>query len=197
MMSGRAMGSMLGLLVCWSCAHAGGYVWGDRFPDRSSSDAIIRVGDLVRVAVSNQDQLSTSTRVRPDGRIPIPLINDVEVAGVTPSAAALRIQAALEGFVVAPEVRVGVEERAATRVAVLGQVVRPGMFELESSHGVLHALALAGGLTELADDERIYVLRSDRKGTVRIRFSMDMLRRGEGSGKRFSFEPGDVVMVDE
>jgi len=185
------------LFLATACAHSGGYVWADRFPNRTANDTAIHVGDLVRVTVLRQEQLPVTTRVRPDGRIPFALVTDVEIAGSTPAAAATRIQAALEGFVVSPQVLVGVEERAAERVAVLGQVTKPGMFELDSSQGVLHALAMAGGLTELADEEKIFVIRTERGMTTRVRFSLDMLRRGEGSAQRFSFQPGDVLMVEE
>jgi polysaccharide export outer membrane protein len=185
------------LLFAWSCTHSGPYVWANRIPSRSAKETLIQVGDLVRVTVLRQEQLNVTTRVRPDGRIPLALVSDVEVAGVTPQGAADRIQVALVGFVVEPQVMVGVEERAPTRVAVLGQVTRPGMFDLDASQGVLHALSMAGGLTDLADDEQIFVLRTERDRTVRVRFTLEMLRRGEGSGQRFGFQPGDVLMVEQ
>ncbi len=185
------------ILALTSCVLTGPYVWADRFPNRTANDAIIHVGDMVRVTVLRQEQLSITTRVRPDGRIPMALVTDVEVAGTTPSLAAARIQQALEGFVVSPQVLVGLEERAPVRIAVLGQVAKPGMFDLDASQGVLHALAMAGDVTEFASDDRIFVLRTTNGKTVRIRFSLEMLRRGEGAGQRFSFQPGDVLMVEE
>ncbi|MBI5493979.1 MAG: polysaccharide biosynthesis/export family protein [Deltaproteobacteria bacterium] len=184
------------LLAC-ACAHGGSFVWADRVPDRRVDEMVIRHGDLVRVTVAQQDQLGVTARVRPDGRITMPLLTDVEVAGLTPPAAAARIQAALEGFVVSPRVTVGVEERAPVRVAVLGAVTRPGMYDLDGSQGVLHALASAGGLTELADDGGIFVLRPNGSQMQRVRFSLALLTRGEGVGHRFAFQPGDVVLVEE
>jgi len=186
------------LLSTAGCAHGGTgpYVWANTLPDRNANDAVIRTGDLVRVSVARQEQLSVTTRVRADGRIAIPLLSDVEIAGNTPNEAAARIQDALHGFVVDPEVVVGVEERVPVKVAVLGQVNKPGMYELDVNQGVLHALAYAGGLTETADEERIFVLRHDGARMLRVRFSVALLTRGEGVGHRFSFQPGDVVMVE-
>lgn len=196
-MQSRRVAAALAAVVVGGCTHAGAYTWADDGPQPGAEGAVIRAGDLVRVDVAQQEALSRSARVRPDGRIALPLVTEVDVAGLTPPAAAARIRGALDGYVVDAGVTVGVEERAPVRVAVMGRVARPGMYELDPSLGVLHALALAGGPTDEADDDGIYVLRRGPGGSARYRFALGRLQRGEGRGSLFTLAPGDAVIVEE
>jgi polysaccharide export outer membrane protein len=155
---------------------------------------VINVGDLLNVRVYNQDAMSTRARVRPDGKIAVPLLGDIEARGRKPAELAKALEARLKEFVVAPAVIVTVEEAQPMLVSVIGEVARPGILTLEPTSGVLQALAGAGGVTDYANRDRIFVFR--RSPQLRIRFTYESLTRGEGKGAAFLLQQGDVVVVE-
>lgn len=159
----------------------------------------ITPGDVIAVRVWNQESMSNGhARVRDDGRISIPFLQDVEVAGATPTELSQRLQVKLKTYVVNPVVTVTVEELRPLRVSVLGEVAHPGQFELERGAGVLNALAAAGGLTDYAHRDAVYVVRNavENKGPVRVRFRYEALTGGEARAASFRLRPGDVVVVE-
>ncbi len=166
------------------------------------ADYRIAKGDVLSVRVWNQESMSASkVRVRDDGNISIPFLQDVEVAGMTPSELASRIGVKLKAYVVNPVVTVVVEDRRPLRVSVLGEVTRAGVYDLERDGGVLHALAAAGGLTPFARRDRIYVLRhgywaDGSPEPARIRFRWVDLAGGAGNASAFRLRSGDVVLVE-
>lgn len=189
------------LLTTGGCKTSAPYVWADSIPpqaDVESKEYVIQPGDQLSVRVFGQDSISARTRVRPDGRISIPFVDDVEAAGSTPSALAKRIQARLKEFVVNPVVTVSLEDLRLMTVSVLGEVARPGMFQFEQGAGVLHALAAAGGMTAFADKDSIYVVRKRKTGgeSVRIRFKFASLSGAVGPEATFSLQGGDVIVVE-
>ncbi len=198
--SGMALGAMLALAANFACASVpdGGYVWVDEYRPRKVATAtagLIQPGDLLDVRVLGQDQLSAKVRVRPDGQVTLPFLNDLQAAGQTPKALGEIIEKRLKEYVNTPVVTVGVESAAPTPVSVLGEVAKPGKFPFEPGLTVLDALALAGGLTEYGHKDRVYVLRGQPEPT-RVRFDVRRLMRGEGRGLAFTLEPGDVVVVE-
>jgi len=163
------------------------------------SEYRIAPGDVLAVRVWNQESMSNGhARVRDDGKISIPFLQDVEVAGVTPTELSQRLQVKLKTYVVNPVVTVTVEELRPLRVSVLGEVANPGQYELERGAGVLNALAAAGGLTDYAHEDAIFVVRNavENKGPVRIRFRYAALTGGEAKAASFRLRPGDVVVVE-
>jgi polysaccharide biosynthesis/export protein len=184
-------------LFC-SCAHGGAFVWVDDYaaadPPASRAYAI-QEGDLIRVQVWNQDAMSTRARVRSDGRISVPFLKDVTVAGKAPAALATELERMLKDYVINPVVYVVVEESRPATVSVVGEVTRPGVFPIDGAMGVAQALAAAGGLTAFAHKRRIYVLRADPK-PARIRFTFDALVSAVGLAPAFRLHGGDVVVVE-
>ena len=182
----------------------GPYVWVDAYRETSPAATrgayVIARGDLLAVRVYNQDSMSGKARVRNDGMISLPFVNDVEAAGLEPAALAKRLQTKLKEFVVNPVVSVSVEEQSAVEVSVVGEVNKPGVFRLDNNAGVLKALASAGGLTLVASKDQIFVLRDEITGEVRaqvrIRFTYDALARGDGPAGRFRLRSGDTVVVE-
>jgi polysaccharide export outer membrane protein len=189
----------LGLAAVVSCAHAGGpYVWVDDYapPDAEAGrDYKIAPGDLLSVTVFRQEGMSTRERVRQDGMVSLPLLRDVQAAGLSPTMLAEHIQNRLKSFINVPNVTVAVEESRPLAVSVLGEVVRPGQYNLEKGAGVLDALAAAGGFTDFAHRDSIFVLRRQPK-LVRIRSTFEALSRGEGRAIAFRLQPGDAVVVE-
>jgi polysaccharide export outer membrane protein len=128
-------------------------------------------GDVLRVAVWGNRELSGPVTVRPDGQITLPLVGDVEAAGRTPTEIQQQISRRLVTFLKGePNVTVTVAQINSYRVYVVGRVTQPGEFTPDSPVTVLQAIALARGLTEFADPDHIVVLRRDANGTRRIPF---------------------------
>ena len=179
-----------------ACSGTGSYVWVNDVPaEPVTSEYLIAVGDVVSVRVLNQDAMTTRGRVRADGRIALPILGDVEVRGKRPSALRAELEARYKDFFNAPSVTLNVDELQPLVVAVLGEVSRPGNASLEPNASVAQALAFAGGLTEFADRDRIFVVRS-RPAPARIRFTYEALSRGEGHAATFALHVGDVVVVE-
>jgi polysaccharide export outer membrane protein len=183
--------------VAPACGGAGSYVWVQDLPPPASPNAeyLVQVGDTVNVRVLGQDGMTTRTRVRADGRIALPMIGDVEVRGKKPSSLRAELEARFKDFLVAPSVTFNVEEFAPVHVSVLGEVGRPGVFPVAPQGGIAEALAAAGGCTDWADRDRIFVLRNEGK-PLRIRFTWEAITRGDVAASRFVLRDGDVVVVE-
>ena len=183
-------------MIAFSCASAKGtYVWVDDYQRGQvvPEGYVIGVGDLLNVQVYGNDKISTRARVRSDGRISIPLLDELQVTGKPPAQVARDIEKELkdQNLVLAPRVSVLVEEIKPLSIAVLGAVARPGTYTLDLGGGVAEAIASAGGLTEFAHKDQIYVLRKTPK-QVRIRFTFSALTQ-TGLAASFRLQVGDVV----
>lgn len=172
----------------------------EQFPAPSpDSEYRVAAGDVLAIRVWNQESMSNPrARVRDDGKISVPFLQDVEVVGTTPTELSQRLQTKLKTYVVNPVVTVTVEEMRPLRVSVLGEVTHPGQYELEHGAGVLAALAAGGGLTDYAHRDSIFVIRSapDAKAPVRIRFRWAALAGAESRAAAFRLRAGDVVVVE-
>ena len=188
-----------------ACRAPRAYLWVDEVPDPSPpapGEYHLVTGDVLSVRVWNQESMSTPrARVREDGRISLPFLQDVEVAGMTTAELSSRLAVKLKAYVVNPVVTVALEERRPLRVSVLGEVTRPGEYQLALDSGILHALAAAGGLTEYAHGDRIFVLRhgywaDGNPAPARIRFAYDAIVEGSKKAAAFRLRNGDVVVVE-
>jgi len=168
---------------------------------RTVSEAINReylIGpdDELEISVWENASLTRTVPVRPDGKISLPLLNDVQAAGLTPMQLQGAIAKQLTAFVQAPEVSVIVRNVHSFKVSVIGEVREPGRFELSGHPTVLDLLALAKGLTEYADKRRIVVLRRERGQTRQLPFAYDKLLSDNGEGlDNFLVMPDDIVLV--
>lgn len=192
-------------LLGTACRHAPDFMWVDAVPAtmlREDTHYELGPGDLVGIRVFNQEANSVDrVRVREDGKVALPLLNEVEVAGWEPGELARRLEVKLKEFITSPVVTVVVHERHPLRVSVVGKVARPGVYDLDRGSGVVQALAAAGGVTPFADDEGVFVLRSgywaDGDPTpARIRFRYRDLLAGKAPGSVFSLRFRDVVVVE-
>jgi polysaccharide export outer membrane protein len=194
----KSGGPFLGLAVvaALACADVGKYVWADTLPEapaKAETEYRLAPGDMIFVRVFNQDPLSGRTRIRPDGQVTVPFVNDVPAAGRTTQELAKRLEVLLRDFIKSPVVTVLLEELGPAQLSVLGEVARPGVYPLDRSQGVLRALAAAGGLTEFAHKDRIFVLRAGAPG--RIRFTLEGLSTPGSRSARFRLQTDDVVLV--
>lgn len=189
------------LAVLQACASSAPFRWVDDVPDQANDPGEYRIAarDVISVRVWNQAPMSLErARVREDGRISLPFLKDVNVAGLTPNELSEKLQRELVSFIVDPLVTVTLEEPAQLNISVLGEVTTPGAFTLPRAAGVLHAVAAAGGLTEYADREGIYVLRRLEEGELptRIRFRYQELTSGGTRAAGFQLQNGDVLVVE-
>jgi polysaccharide export outer membrane protein len=185
-------------LLLASCRHAGAYVWADEYAEALRDPGYqISSGDLLSIRVLNHDELSARVRVRSDGRITVPYLQDLPAAGLVPTELADKLRDGLTAFVNHPYVTVIVEEPKPTTVSVTGEVVRPGVYPFDAPAGVLQALASAGGLTQFAHGDDIFVVRRNGEGApVRIRFRYEALAHAEGRAGTFSLQRNDLIVVE-
>src|SRR4029077_11578283 len=120
-------------------------------PAKVSADYVIGPDDVLDVSVWKEQDLTRTLQVRPDGRISMPLLNDVQAAGFTPSQLAQNIGEKLKKYLTAPQVTVIVTQINSQRVYVIGEVTRPGAYPLLPGMNILQAISSAGGLTQFAN----------------------------------------------
>ena len=188
---------LLGLSLVLSllgCADRRPFVWGSKLPQSSARARPLGVGDKIQVLVSGQESMSGEFEVRPAGEVVIPVVGRFAVAGKDPEQVAQQLAQHLSGVLANPRVAVVATVRR-TSVSVIGEVDTPGSYELRSGDGLLAALARAGGLTEFADSDSIFVLRRDANGP-RIRFRYRDLTGSDPSSTRFELRDGDVIVVE-
>jgi polysaccharide export outer membrane protein len=189
------------LAVLSACASSVPYVWIQDLPlsgapDAGTQEYVIATGDIVNIRVFEQEAMSSRLKVRTDGKIALPFLGDTEVRGKRPSDLASELEVKLKEYIRSPKVTVNIDEFQPVTVSVLGEVTHPGSYPLDpSSPGVMQALAGAGGLTEYADKDRIFVVRKI-PSFHRIRFSLDALSGTEPRAVTFALQSGDVVVVE-
>jgi|CXWL01.1.fsa_nt_gi polysaccharide export outer membrane protein len=177
---------------------SGVYIPIDEYKDLTvEGEYIIRPGDTLNIRVFQQEPMSARTRVRTDGKISLPFLNDVTAAGYSPVVLSQQLQTRLKDYINNPVVTISLEEVRPVQVSVLGEVPRPGVYGLETGSGVLQALASAGGFTPFAYKE-VFVLRSENPAEApkRLRFDYDALTLATGKGPLFKLKAGDVVVVE-
>jgi polysaccharide export outer membrane protein len=157
--------------------------------------------DELEITVWGNKDLTRVTAVRPDGLISMPLIGDVQAAGLTADALAQRIAERLKQYLAtSPAVSVSVKELNSYSVYVLGEVAKPGKFQLKSYITVLQAISMAGGFTDYAKKNRLQVVRVTQNGDqkrqeVHIPIRYDDLVSGRGEPGNIVLHPGDTVVV--
>jgi polysaccharide export outer membrane protein len=143
-------------------------------------DYIIGPDDVLVVNVWKEPDLSRSVLVRPDGKITLPLLKDIDASGNTPDQLQARIEHALADFISKPAVTVIVQEAKSHKFNILGSVQKPGSYVIARPMTVLDAIALAGGLREWAKTSGIYVLRETGPGNrERIPFNYKKVVKGQ------------------
>jgi polysaccharide export outer membrane protein len=164
----------------------------DKSPAPSPAGYVIGLGDVLRVTVWKEPDLTSEATVRPDGMITVPLLGDVPAAGRLPTQLAGTLVAQLQRYVEGPRVTVSVIQATSARIYVVGQMLRPGEFPLAGRMTVLKALALAGGFKEFARPESIVIVREDQ--TV-ITFNYKRVADGKDVSQNVLLAAGDTIVV--
>jgi polysaccharide export outer membrane protein len=182
---------LAGALLASACASDRGNRPADR-PDTGE----YRIGreDVLEVVVWHEPELTRVVPVRPDGRISLPLIGELEAAGRTATELQANVTRALSPYVRDTQVAVLVREINASRIFVLGEVTKPGGFALRGPLSVMQAIALAGGRTEFAKDEVVWLRQQPAGRTERVSLSFRDLVQGEAAGALW-LRSGDVLYV--
>ncbi len=159
----------------------------------SSSDYIIGADDMLHVSVWKEAELTVTLPVRPDGKISLPLIHDVQAAGLTPVQLSESIAGKLKKYLSDPRVSVEVTQMNSQRVFVIGEVLRGGPVPLLPGMTVLQALGSAG-FTQFANTRGIYVLRVEAGKQTKIPIRYKQALRGN-TEQNIPLKPGDTVVV--
>ncbi|MCA9512006.1 MAG: polysaccharide biosynthesis/export family protein [Myxococcales bacterium] len=170
-------------------------------PDRVVGEVeeyVIGIPDVLQITVWKQEQLTTEALVRSDGKISMPLLQDVQAEGLTPDELRAVIEERLAEFIVAPHVNVLVKDMRSNVVSVVGGgVARSGLVPLQRNTRVLDAIATMGGFTPFARKGDIRVLRNRDGRQVQYGFDYDAFIKGRAPGSNMLLEPGDTVVVPD
>ena len=154
-------------------------------------------GDKIAVRVWRNEELSVEVPVRPDGMISVPLLNDIQAAGMTADQLKAEISTKLSDFITAPNVTVILLE-SARRVYVQGEVQRPGPVSLATQLSVMDAITASGGFTPFADEDDIRIIRRGAQGQeTEYGFDYKAYVRGRAPGTNITLQPGDLVVVPQ
>lgn len=157
---------------------------------------IIGADDVLAINVWKEPEVSRTVPVRSDGKISLPLVGEVQAGGMTPKQLESQIAKNLENYISEPEVTVIVQEAKSQRFNILGQVSKPGSYQLTNSTTVLDAIAMAGGFRDFAKSKSIYVLRPQANGDeLRLPFNYKEVIKGEGRSQNVKLQPHDTVVV--
>ncbi len=156
---------------------------------------VIGPEDMLDVNVWKEPDVTRVVPVRPDGKITLPLINDVQAAGSTPQQLASTVTEKLRKFLTEPQVTVIVTAINSQRVFVIGEVLRAGAFPLVPGTTVLQALANAGGFTTFANVKKIHVMRMVDGKSTELPFNYREVIKGDNPEQNIKLQPGDTVVV--
>ncbi len=164
---------------------------------KSANEAEYKIGpqDTIRIDVWKEAELTRTIPVRPDGKISLPLLNDVQAAGLTSEELAANLREGLKKYINNPQVTVTVTEINSRRVFVTGEVTRPGAVPLLPNMTVLQALSSCGGFTQFARTKNIYVLRQESGKQVKHAFNYKEVISGKKPDDDIQLQAGDVIVV--
>lgn len=157
------------------------------------ADFVIGPDDVLSILFWRNTEMSTQVTVMPDGRISLPLLNEVQAAGLTPADLRAHLVAESQRFIANPNVTVVVHQINSRKVFITGQVVKPGPYALTASTTVLRLISMAGGLKDFADSKNIMIVRHEKARTFNFRFNYKEI--GRNLQQDIELKPGDTVVV--
>ena len=155
---------------------------------------VIGPEDVLHVAVWKEADLTATLPVRPDGKISLPLLDDVQAAGLTPKQLAESVTEKLKKYIADPRVTVVVTSINSKRIFLVGEVMHPGATAMLPNMTVLQALSSAG-LSQFANTKRIYVLRTENGKQQKLPVNYRKLVKGEEIEQNYLLQPGDTIVV--
>jgi len=172
----------------------------DEVAKPASKEFLLGPEDVLEVTVWRNQDLSRTVVVRPDGKISLPLIGDVQASGLNSSQVAAKIAARLTEFKENPNVSVSLKEVNSYFIFVLGEVLKPGKYPLKSYATVLQGVSMAGGFTMYASKNKMQVIRTHtneggQENQIRIPVPYNELVSGKGEIENFILKSGDTIVV--
>lgn len=164
-------------------------------PATADPNYVIGPQDVLDVSVWKEAELTRSVPVRPDGKISMPLLNDVQAAGLTPMQLTTQITAGLKKYIADPQVTVVVTQINSQRIYILGEINRAGAFPLLPGMTVLEALSSAGGFTMFANTKKIYVMRKVNGEPQKYPFNYKDVVHGKAPESNVVLQAGDTIVV--
>ena len=162
------------------------------------SDYVLVVGDVIELNVFREPDLTTQATIARDGTVQLPLIREVKLAGLTIRDAREQLRGLYDNkFLVDPQVFLNVVKYAERKFTIMGQVARPGSYELQGGERIdlLEAVGLAGGFTRIANRGRVVIQRRDGENVTAIKANAK--RMADGREEPIEVQPGDVITVSE
>lgn len=156
---------------------------------------LIGPDDVLSIVYWRDKDMSNEVVVRPDGKISLPLLNDVQAAGLTPEQLGEQLTAESKEYIEDPTVTVVVKEIKSRKVYITGSVGKIGSYELSGPTTVLQLIAMAGGLGEYADTKNIVILRNENGKQVTYRFNYKEVASRKKLAQNIELKPGDTVIV--
>jgi polysaccharide export outer membrane protein len=157
------------------------------------ADFVIGPDDVLSIVFWRDKEMSSEVTVRPDGKISLPLLDEIQAAGLTPSQLRAHLIEASKRFFENPSVTVVVHRINSRKVFITGQVAKPGHYVITAPTTVLQLIAMAGGLNDFADSRNITILRRENGRTSTYRFNYKDVRRNVRQD--IELKPGDTVLV--
>ncbi len=156
-----------------------------------------RIGpdDVLTIVFWRDKDMSGDVIVRPDGKISVPLLNDIDAAGLTPEQLRERLEAGAAKLVRDPKATVVVRQVNSLKVFITGEVTKPGGYAISGRMTVLQLIAMAGGLLEYADREHIVVVRNENGAQTSFRFNYKDVSQQKHVNQNMELRPGDTVLV--
>jgi polysaccharide biosynthesis/export protein len=155
----------------------------------------IGADDVLSVVFWRDKELTSDVTVRPDGKISLPLLNDVHASGLTPAQLKDRIVEESKKYVEDPNVTVVVKDIKSRRVFITGEVRKPGPYAMTSATTVLQMISIAGGLADYARPEKISIVRTENGKPVSFRFNYKEVLNGKKLAQNIELKPGDTIIV--
>jgi polysaccharide export outer membrane protein len=162
-----------------------------------SDKYVIGPEDVLQIHVWKEETLSQSVMVRTDGKISLPLIDEVQAAGLTPLKLKEVLTEKFKKFVDNPLVTVMVREARSFKVYVSGQVAKPGVFTLVGETTILQIIPMAGGFTEWANQRKVLLIRRENGRESRITINYKKIISGEDINANILLKPGDTIIVPD
>ena len=158
-------------------------------------DYYLGAGDLIKVVVWKNKEVSGEFRIRPDGKFSMPLIGDILAEGNTTDSISWQVEQKLKLFIESPFVSTILMEAASNRVYILGEVANPGTYARGGTLTALQALSLAGGFTEFANKEKMILVRGTGEDQENIPLSYSKMLRSPGEENNPVLQRGDTIVV--
>jgi polysaccharide export outer membrane protein len=156
---------------------------------------VIGADDVLSIVFWKDKEMSADAQVRPDGRIALPLINEVQAAGLTPEQLREKITEESKKYIEDASVTVVVREINSRKVFITGEINKPGTYPLTSPTTVMQLIAMGGGLREYADSKKIVIMRTENGKQKRLPFNYKDIIDGKNLQQNVELKPGDTVVV--